>query len=45
MEGLLSFHAGSEELLQWDEQIRGICGQLNGILDRAAARGLKLVEV
>ncbi|KAK9836339.1 hypothetical protein WJX81_006781 [Elliptochloris bilobata] len=44
VEGLLRFNAGSEELLQWDEQIRGICGQLNGILDRAAAKGLKLVE-
>ena len=44
VDGLLRFHAGSEELLQWDEQIRSICGQLNGILDRAAAKGLKLVE-
>ena len=44
VDGLLRFHAGSEELLQWDEQIRSICGQLNGILDRASAKGLKLVE-
>ena len=44
VDGLLRFHAGSEELLQWDEQIRSICGQLNGILDSASAKGLKLVE-
>ena len=36
--GLLSFNAGSEPMLQWDEQIHSVCAQLNNIIDDAMSR-------
>ena len=41
MEHLIRFDTGVEPLLQWDEQIQLVCGQVETILDQAAAAGLK----
>ena len=38
VDGLLSFNAGSEPMLQWDEQIHSVCAQLNSIIDDATSR-------
>ena len=38
VDGLLSFNAGSEPMLQWDEQIHSVCAQLNSIIDDAISR-------
>jgi len=38
VDGLLSFNAGSEPMLQWDEQIHSVCAQLNTIIDDAMSR-------
>eukprot|EP00891_Asterochloris_glomerata_P000125 jgi/Astpho2/125/fgenesh1_pm.00004_%23_17_t len=40
--GLVSFNSSSEQLLQWDAQIQSICGQLNGMIDKMANKGIKI---
>ena len=40
--GLVSFNSSLEQLLQWDAQIQSICGQLNGMIDKMANKGVKI---
>ena len=40
MEGLITFKAAPEPLVQWDRNIAGLCGQVNALVDAAAAKGL-----
>jgi COP9 signalosome complex subunit 4 len=40
VDGLIAFDREGERLLQWDDQIQGVCQSLNNILDGAAARGV-----
>jgi COP9 signalosome complex subunit 4 len=45
VEGLIRFDGATEELLQWDLQIQGICHAANAIIDGLAAKGMKMAAV
>ena len=40
VEGLITFKAAPEPLVQWDRNIAGLCGQVNALMDVAAAKGM-----
>lgn len=42
VDGLITFKAAPEPLQQWDRNIAALCQAVNGIVDEAAARGLRL---
>jgi len=42
VDGLMFFDGSSEQLLQWDSQIQGICNQLNVIVDNVVSKDIAL---
>ena len=38
VDGLMFFDGRSEQLLQWDAQIQGVCNQLNVIVDNIVSK-------
>lgn len=36
------FDGSSEQLLQWDSQIQGVCNQLNAIVDNIISKDIAL---
>ena len=40
--GLITFKAAAEPLAQWDRNIAAVCQAVNGIVDEAAAKGIRL---
>ena len=42
VDGLMFFDGRSEQLLQWDSQIQGVCNQLNTIVDNIISRDVAM---
>lgn len=42
VDGLIAFDGERERLLQWDDQIQGVCQSLNDILDGAVTNNLPI---
>ncbi|PRW20786.1 COP9 signalosome complex subunit 4 [Chlorella sorokiniana] len=42
VDGLITFKAAPEPLLQWDRNVAALCQAVNGIVDEAAAKGIRL---
>lgn len=42
VDGLIAFDGEGERLLQWDDQIQGVCQSLNDILDCSVTHSLPI---